>query len=291
MSLAVLGTVAIAGFRHGFDIDHIAAISDMSSSQQSRRRAFLLATSYAIGHMLVVLGLGSAAVLAGVKISEDSASIASRTIGLTLIALGIYVAYSLIRFRRDFRMVGRWMLITAGVRRVLHWLRPPTRVVIEHEHEHAHGPHRHDHVHDAGSASQTTAAALRTTTVTAHVHPHKHVVTVPADPFTEYSSTAAFVIGLVHGVGAETPTQILLFTAAAGMAGSFGGIAIVVIFVTGLLVGNLLLTVLATAGFTTGQRMPALFMALAAVTAALSIWVGAAYLTGRPGLLPSFLGG
>lgn len=291
MSLAVLGTAALAGFRHGFDVDHIAAISDISSSQRNRRRAFALATSYALGHMLVVLGLGAAAVLMGVKMSERWSSIASRAIGLTLIALGLYVVYSLIRFRRDFRMVGRWMLVTAGVRRVLLWLRPPARVVIEHEHAHSHGPHRHDHVHDAGAVSDATQTLSRKTTLTAHAHAHKHVVTVPADPFTEYSFTAAFLIGLVHGVGAETPTQILLFTAAAGMAGSFGGIAIVVIFVAGLLIGNLLLTALATAGFTEGQRMPVLFMALAAVTAVLSIWVGAAYVGGHPGLLPSFLGG
>ena len=40
------------GFRHGFDVDHVAAITDISGSQLVRLRAFMLSTLYALGHTL-----------------------------------------------------------------------------------------------------------------------------------------------------------------------------------------------------------------------------------------------
>lgn len=288
-SLGVLTAVAVAGLRHGFDIDHIAAISDIVSSQQNRRRSFALATTYAIGHMIVVFALGTAAVMAGLRISAWTEAAASRLIGLTLVALGLYVVYSLVRFRRDFRMMTRWMLVTAGVRRVLHWIRPPRRIVIEHEHEHAAG--HHDHHDHAVTAAAPRGIAAVTVAAPTHLHRHRHVVTEPADPFTEYSGTTSFLVGMVHGVGAETPTQLVLFTAAAGVGGMWPGLALVAAFVTALLLGNLMLTAIVTSGMAAGRRMPVVYMGLGAVAAVLSLWVGGAYLLGRPDLLPRLLGG
>lgn len=289
MTLGVIAAVGVAGLRHGFDIDHIAAISDIVSSQQSRRRSFVLATSYATGHMLVLLALGAAAVLAGARIPERAGGLTTGLIGLTLVALGIYVVYSLIRSRRDFRMLSRWMLITSGVRRVLHWLRPPRHIVIEHEHDHAAGHHEQlDHAPTIGSGRNQTAIVTATSS---HVHRHRHIVPEPPDPFTEYGGVTSFVIGMVHGVGAETPTQLILFSSAAGVSGSWPGMGLVITFVLGLLVGNLVLTALVSGGMAAGGRMPFLYMALGTATALISLWVGVAYLLGRPELLPGLLGG
>lgn len=288
LTFGVLVGTLLAGIRHGFDIDHVAAIGDIASSQQHRRRSFFLATTYALGHMVVVLALGAAAVIAGVRISALTDSIATRVIGLTLIALGGYVVYSLIRFRRDFRIMSRWMLVTAGVRRVLLWIRPPPHVVIEHEHEH--GPGHHAHAHQQVIPPTTTAPAAAPVATVTHAHPHQHVVEGPSDPFTEYSGATSFLVGIVHGVGAETPTQMLLFTTAAGVAGAWGGGVVVVTFVAGLFLGNLLLTALTVSGFAAGRRMPLLYIGLAATTAAASIWIGAIYLLGRTDLLPWLLG-
>lgn len=288
LTLGVLAAMLLAGLRHGFDIDHVAAIGDIASSQEHRRRSFLLATTYALGHMVVVLALGTVAVAAGVRISASIDVIATRVIGVTLIALGGYVVYSLIRFRRDFRMMSRWMLVTAGVRRVLLWIRPPRQVVIEHEHEH--GPGHHAHAHQQVMPPTTSAPAAAPVTTVTHAHPHRHVIEAPADPFTEYSGATSFLIGIVHGVGAETPTQMLLFTTAAGVAGAWAGGVVVVAFVIGLFLGNLLLTALTVSGFAAGRKMPLLYMALAATTAATSIWIGAVYLLGRTDLLPWLLG-
>ena len=289
LALGVIVAVFVAGLRHGFDIDHIAAISDITSSQPDRKRSLLFATSYAVGHMLVLFALGLVAVFVGEAIPNALDSLAGRFIGFTLVALGLYVVVSLIRFRRDFRMRSRWMLLIAGARRVLHWIRPPRHVIVEHEHEH-HASGHHDHPHDA-EAPAGVAAARVATKVDAHSHTHKHVVPMPPDPFIEYGIGTAFVVGMVHGVGAETPTQVLLFSAAAGVAGAAGGVALLTAFLVGLLVGNSVLALVTTAGFSAGKKVPMVYMTLAATTAVVSIYVGLAYVLDLPDILPGFLGG
>ncbi|MDQ3646969.1 MAG: hypothetical protein M3345_08570 [Actinomycetota bacterium] len=290
LAFGVVLAVFLAGLRHGFDIDHIAAITDITSSQTDRKRALQLATTYALGHMAVVLTLGLVAVLAGKSIPTSAGSIAGQVIGATLLALGLYVLYSLIRFRRAFRMQSRWMLVIAAARRALDRIRRPRYVVIEHEHEHGSGHHAHSDVR-ARTSSPATRGEGALATATTHTHNHSHVVPMPSDPFTEYGIKSSFVIGMIHGVGAETPTQVLLFASAAGIAGSFGGVTLVLIFAFGLLLGNSILAIAGTTGFALGLKLPPVYLTLAAGTALVSIYVGAAYLTERTDMLPAILGG
>lgn len=282
LALTLTVTVFLAGFRHGFDIDHIAAITDIASAATARRAAFFLATSYAVGHMVVVFVLGSVAVFAGASIPASWDAAAGRIIGVSLIWLGIYVIYSVIRYRRDFRMRSRWMLLVAGARRGLLWMKPTRHVVVEHHHEHpADSSHHHPHDHGVAAlpAHQRAGSDLVTRTKT-HAHTHNHVVAMPSDPFTEYSSKTSFVIGMIHGIGAETPTQILLFTTAAGLAGAMGGVTLVALFVVGLLLGNTVLAICSVMGLSAGRRVPFLYLGLATTTAVISIAVGGAYLIG-----------
>lgn len=289
MELGIVVAVFFAGLRHGFDIDHIAAIGDITSSQTDRRRSFGLSVTYALGHMLVLFVLGLAAVFAGQSISAAVDSVAGRIIGFTLVALGLYVVYSLIRFRRDFRMRSRWMLVVAGARRALAWIRPPKTVVIEHDHDHGHdGGHEHAHAGDDESGRGRGGLAVMMKT---HRHTHRHVLSAPADPFTEYGVKTSFLVGMVHGVGAETPTQVLLFTTAAGVAGSLGGVLLVASFVVGLFLGNAILAVVTLLGFAAGKKVPLVYMGLAGTTALLSVYIGLAYLLDSPEILPGFLGG
>src|SRR2546430_13814353 len=76
------------GFRHGIDWDHIAAITDITSSQEDRRHAMLFGTLYALGHALVVLSLGSLAILAGENLPPGVDRVMLRVVGATLVILG-----------------------------------------------------------------------------------------------------------------------------------------------------------------------------------------------------------
>ena len=51
------GAALLFGFRHGFDWDHIAALTDLTGSQAKSRRSMWLATLYALGHGAMVLVL------------------------------------------------------------------------------------------------------------------------------------------------------------------------------------------------------------------------------------------
>ena len=280
LGLTLVATVALAGFRHGFDVDHVAAITDIASATPRRRAAFVLATTYALGHMAVVSVLGLLAVLAGDSFPASWDALAGKAIGLSLIWLGLYVAYSIVRHRQDFRMRSRWMLLVGGARRGLSWLKPATHVVVEHEHEHPADGH-HDHAHDqpggriGPTGRQYAAVATQTTT---HTHAHTHVVPMPPDPFTEYNRKTSFVIGMLHGVGAETPTQMLLFTTAAGLSGATEAIALVALFVAALLVGNTVLAIAAVAGASMGEKVPFLHLTFGWIAAVASISVGTLYL-------------
>lgn len=56
-----------------------------------------------------------------------------------------------------------------------------------------------------------------------------------------YGSTSAFVVGVIHGLGAETPTQLLLFLVAANLGGTGAGLLGLFMFILGLLAMNTLM--------------------------------------------------
>jgi hypothetical protein len=286
-TVGVALTAFLFGLRHGFDLDHLAAITDITGSTPAPRRSVFLSTLYACGHALVVLGLGMAAIVAGARIPAALDSAMGYVVGATLVALGVYVFYSIIRYGRDMRMRSRWMLVLSGLRRTWRWLRrlDPGRgefVEIEHEHEHDSAGH-HDHGGLPGGPSGATASAVAVRTRT-HRHAHRHVAPMPSDPFTAYGPTTAFGIGMVHGVGAETPTQVLLFLTAAGISGNAGGVLLLFTFLAGLFASNTLVALGSALGFLGSQRRSWLFVVLASVTGAFSLWIGVSYLLGGPTL-------
>jgi high-affinity nickel-transport protein len=278
------------GFRHGIDWDHIAALTDITGSQEEGRRSMVLATMYALGHALVVFALGVAAIVLAERLPASVDGVMERVVGATLLLLGIYVVVALVRQGRQFRMRSRWMLLFAAARRAGRWARDRSRrdevVVIT-----------HDHAHDAtelhpGGHKRVAVVAGRTTPLAAeHRHGHRHVATLPDDPFLEYGRSTAFAVGMIHGVGAETPTQVLLFLAAAGAGGKAEGLLLLACFLVGLLASNSLIAAAGTFGFLGASRNWPLYVGVSLVTAAFSLVIGAVFLFGHATVLPAFFGG
>ena len=208
-------TALLLGLRHGYDIDHVAAISDLSATGGGGMRAFRLSTVYAVGHAAVLLAFGVAAVGFGLVIPEAVDGLMGRVIGITLIALALYVVVGFARFGRNWQPRSRGSLIWQAAHRRLH---------------------RRDIDHDA-----TTAGA--------------------------------FVIGMIHGVGAETPTQLLLLPAAAEF-----GLGVVVAFVGGLLLTNTVLAAISAWGLMRIRGSLA-YSALSIAAAAFSAVVGWGYMS------------
>ncbi len=301
VNLGVLLTGLLLGIRHGIDWDHIAAITDITSTTAAagmadaahveqhrgvsghthahggeiemrahdagpggatlapslatrplvgRTRFFSgqadairLGTLYALGHGAVVIALGLAAIAFGALLPEWLDPIMGRIVGLTLVALGLWVMYSIYRYARAgerFRLRSRWMLVFDGMR--YGWRRFQARV------------HGHEHVEPLEMSS--------------------------------YGAKTSFGVGMIHGVGAETGTQVLLIAAVGGASSAGLGVPMLFVFVIGLLISNFGIVVLSSVSFVSSQTRERLYVAVGAVAGIFSLAVGMIFLFGLDGSLP-----
>ena len=292
--IGVIVSAFLFGFRHGIDWDHIAAITDIAGSQDDRRSAMLFGTLYALGHALVVFLIGTAAILLGERLPESVDNVMERIVGVTLILLGVFVFVSLAKHGREFRLRSRWMLIFSGVRNTYRRIGRYRR-----EDPHDRGPvHRHD-----GDAAELEPGSLAVEVADDipvsdwhhghHGRPghHHHKHPEPDDAFMNYGRGTAFVVGMVHGVGAETPTQIVIFLTAAGAGGKAVGEAVLAAFIVGLLTSNSLITFGSAVGFIGASKNWTLYVSIAVVTAVFSLVLGTLFLFGKGAVLPAIFGG
>ena len=106
-----------------------------------------------------------------------------------------------------------------------------------------------------------------------------------------YGFASAYLVGLIHGIGAETPTQVLLFISVSGAAGQSIGSLLVLTFIIGLLISNSVITVLSTLGYLRARKNTPALLVLGGLTAVFSLAVGTIFLLGHGTLLPAILGG
>lgn len=257
LRVGLLVTATGLGFRHGIDWDHLAAITDLTAAQEDARTAFGYACCYFVGHGAVIAVLGAAAIVAGEHVPRSVDTVMERVVGATLCALGIYVLVSLVRRGRDFRMRSRWMLVFAGVRRLVARLRSDRSGVG--------GPGGHHH--------------------------RSPSLTPGEEGFWAYGPVTSVAVGSLHGIGAETPTQVLLLAAAATAGGSAPGILLLGAFLVGLFASNSLVGLTVAFGFLNASRNFALYATVSVLTGVAGMTVGALLLLGRSNLLPALFGG
>jgi hypothetical protein len=269
--ITLLGAALALGMRHGIDWDHIAAISDITSTTTNvdatdgsapgggataiavapgrftfgalELRALWLASLYALGHASVVGVLGMAALYFAAILPEWIDPLMERVVGVTLIILGLWVFYSLILYWRgeaEFRLRSRWMLVFAAVRHGWHAL------------QHRVGGQRHDQ-------------GLRV---------------------DQYGPKTAFGVGLIHGVGAETGSQVLIIAAVGGAASQGLGTAMMLSFIVGLLISNTAIAFLTATGFISASRAKTFYVAIGCLAGAFSLLVGVYFVLGVGGQLP-----
>ncbi|GBE25565.1 high-affinity nickel transport protein [bacterium BMS3Bbin02] len=248
---ALLGASYLLGLRHGFDWDHIAAITDITSSQDTTKSGLWYSTLYALGHGFVVIVLGAILILSGFAIPDSVETMMERFVGATLVLLGIWVFVSLARHGAEFRMRSRWMLIFQWVHRMKHRARAWVR-------------------------------RRRGATDEGHLDP-----TDPNAPFANYGVKTSFGVGMLHGVGAETPTQVLIFLAAANTGGRGIGLATLVVFVAGIVTMNTFIAIGSAFGFVGATRSKTLYLTVGVVVGVFSLGIGGLFLFGISDVLPA----
>lgn len=231
----------VLGFRHGFDYDHIAAISDITSVQQKASTAMRLGLLYALGHATMIALLGGAVILFQLSLPPKLDLWAERLVGLTLIVLGIYVLGSLVRADPGTIPPSRAALIIRSFRKLRRNFSPmPSGLPTSSSH----------------------------------------------DETLNYTGPVAFGVGVIHGLGAETPSQLALFLLAANLGGTAKGISGMAMFLVGLLVMNTLMTASACGLFRSAAPHPRAVQVFVGLTAVYSFVIGCIFLLGSSGHLP-----
>lgn len=118
-----------------------------------------------------------------------------------------------------------------------------------------------------------------------HSHRHRHVLDLPAR-FDGTSGGTATGIGMLHGVGVESPTQIGVFVASTSVVGRPAGFAILAAWCVGLVAANTGLALFACFGLLEARRNFRVYATVAVTVAIGSIAMGSFYLFGLE-VLPS----
>jgi len=308
-TIGVLGGALALGLRHGIDWDHIAAITDITSTTATNdagraasneawltnelgvlltdesdhvaaelarrrpiagagvsaaavaspavaarpasfllahRRAIFLGSLYAIGHGTVVTILGLIAILGAAFLPSWIDPIMERVVGVTLVLLAAFLFYSLYR---HFRGEGEFQLRSR-------WM-----LIF--------------------AGIRNAVHWVQTKLDADHTHERMHV-----HGTDQYGAKTAYGIGLIHGIGAETGTQVLIIATAVGAGTKVLGVSALLFFVLGLLISNSFVTVATAAGFVSSSRRRLVYIAAGILAATFSLAIGSMFLLESGGLLP-----
>jgi len=247
MSVQVVSLLSLAfilGLRHGVDWDHIAAITDLTASERKRKKGFVLAVFYAIGHELVILSLGLVAVVIGYALPDWVDGFMEKLVGITLIVLSALLLNYLLRNNQEMILISRWRLAYNGISNLISWL--GWKLVNK----------RADYNRGLNA---------------------------------NMSNRGAVLIGIIHGIGAETPSQLLLFAAATGSGSISSGIMTVVAFAFGLFVSHFFIVMASLFGISRIIGKPKVFRAFGIAASLYSIGLGILYIAGAGNWLPGIL--
>ncbi|TAJ99135.1 MAG: hypothetical protein EPO36_12645 [Chloroflexota bacterium] len=310
--VTLLWTALLLGFRHGFDWDHIAAISDVTSTTATADAAESVHTG---SHSGLAPGPGHghggvdevrAHALPGHPHAHIAAPVADPTAG------GGHVAVAAVRVRlgdEERRALALGTLYAVGHALVVaalgtialvfgavlpDWIDPLMGRVVGLTlvllgawvfvslYQYA----RHGRAFRLRSRWMLVFDGIRYAwrRFQARLHGHEH-----ADPIemSSYGPRTALAVGMIHGVGAETGTQVLLIAAIGGASSQGLGLPMMLAFIAGLLVANSLIVVITATGFIASRARERLYIVIGVVAGTFSLVIGLLFLFQLEGALPA----
>lgn len=286
----LLGMVAL-GFRHGFDWDHIAAITDITSTTSAGHAEVDVpaaspvtphghdaAEMRAHSHEHAARGPGAMHAFGESRFAHEQrhaialASLYALGHAAVVVVLGI-IALTVGAILPDWvdpileKVVGATLVLLGAwvIYSVVQYVRGKGEFRMR---------SRWMLVFDL---ARNAWGALQ-----ARIHGHEHR---PSAHATQYGARTAFGVGMIHGIGAETGSQALLLAGIAGVTGTTG-IVILLAFVLGLLLANTLVAVVSASGFIGAQRMRTLYVIVGAVAGVASLVIGVFFILGLGTVLP-----
>ena len=226
--ISMLILSAVLGVRHGFDPDHMAAITDMVGSHDKVKRGMTLGLMYAMGHGLVVLLIGLLAIFAGRTLPESLIKATEYLVGASLLVLGAVMLRSLMVQRGNYQYTSRWELAVGLMQRIM----------------------------KKGASPATGLKKL------------------------QIGLAGAVLIGIVHGLGAETPTQLVVIGHSSQVGNLLLSVGILLTFVLGLLFSTSAVSLISTWGFFKARSMRMVNLALGAAAGGYSLFLGVQIMLG-----------
>jgi cytochrome c biogenesis protein CcdA len=211
-----LVSCTVLGLQHGIDVDHVAAITDVTSLQRTPLDATRCGLLYAVGHATTIGFLGIAVIVLKRSVPSEASLWMERVIGTTLVLLGAYVLTALLTTGSAISRGRALLSLLNRIRR-----RP---------------------------AAESSAAG--------------------------YGPKSSLSLGVLHGIGAETPTQLSALLIASNLGSVQNGVVGLSVFAAGMFVSSLALATAASAVFSVSKPRPAIFGVLAVFTAGYSLWIG-----------------
>jgi high-affinity nickel-transport protein len=207
---------------------------------------------YAVGHALTVAVLGVGVIVLHLSLPQHLDVVGERLVGATLIVLAAYVLFTLWRTRADLK----------------------------------HGIHQHKHLSRSRIALLVSGARYLGWRVRRLANPK-----LPKpDAFAfRYDRSSVLSVGMIHGLGAETPSQLLLFLLAANLGGTSRGLFGLLSFIAGLLVMNTIMTASASGIFAGSKARPGVQIVITSLTALYSFVIGTIFLFGFSDRLPALV--
>lgn len=248
-AIILLSTAAILGFRHGFDWDHIAAIMDLVSSSSSTQSEKHKAKIRALT-LSSMYALGHAMLVLTLG--------ASALLFATILPNWIDAVMERI-VGVTLLLLGAWVSVAL----VDHFkgkseFRLQSRWMLLFEMFAKIRDRFSNSIHDKSSDLQNRS----------------------------YGLSSSFCIGMLHGIGAETGTQVLLIAAIGGAASRGLGMAMLISFIAGLLASNTIVAIAGITGFNSSAKIKPLYLTAGALTCIFSLIVGTYFVTGQADALP-----
>jgi high-affinity nickel permease len=293
--IGLLGTALVLGIRHGFDWDHLAAITDVTSTTATADAAEL---GHEAVHELTHEHHGHGGPDELTTHARESGgggpAMAATRPGLVIEQRRALVLGSLYALGHATVVAGLGLLALAFGAVLPDWVDPIMGRVVGFTlvllgawvfvslYQYA----RHGTAFRLRSRWMLVFDSIRYgwRRFQAWLHGHEHV-----DPIemSSYGVRTAFGVGMIHGIGAETGTQVLLIAAIGGAGGAGLGIPMLAAFIVGLLISNSVVVLITATGFVASRVRERLYLGIGVVAGTFSLVIGLVFLLQLNDRLPA----
>jgi hypothetical protein len=241
-------TGLMLGVRHGFDLDHITAIGDLVSAKVAANAN----SSVSFDQRTIKV---QSCILAGMYAVGHALVVTMLGLGALLFRMTLPAWIDPIMQKVvgiTLLMLGLWMLYCIRVMKI-----HQSRGVI------------------LLNAIFKTKESIVLKLFKKELIPHDH------DPADLCNPQCALAIGVLHGIGAETGTQVLLMTSMGGVNSIAGSLSMLGSFVLGMLIANIGLAIFMSESYFRAVISGQLVSAINLLVAFFSIAVGLSFIVGR----------